>query len=99
MIEEFAAILSEDKLAKNFNEFFVNIIPNLNLNINKYKVNEVFTSEMTFMTSITEIYKHHPCIKFSETHMEKIDKLNCSFSEIAKSVTVKKIKKLDPRKA
>lgn len=54
LIEQFAAILAEDKLAKNSYEFFVNITQSVG--IKKYKVNEVITSETNFMTSIIEIY-------------------------------------------
>ena len=54
LIEQFAAILAEDKLAENSYEFFVNITQSVG--IKKYKVNEVITSETNFMTSIIEIY-------------------------------------------
>ena len=45
-------ISSEEKLVKVFNDFFVNIAPNIG--INTYKVNETIISEVNFMVSIIE---------------------------------------------
>lgn len=45
-------ISSEEKLVKVFNDFFVNIAPNIG--INTYKVNEAIISEVNFMVSIIE---------------------------------------------
>ena len=77
LIEKFTAITTEEKLAKTFNEIFVNISPNLG--INTHNVNEVVTSQVSFMTSIIDKYRHHPSIKAIKSHMEKIDNPNFSF--------------------
>ena len=77
-------------------EFLANIAPNVVINI--YKVNEVITSEVNFIISITEKCKYHQSIKVIKTHMEKKDKPNFRFNEITKSIVVKEIKKLNPRK-
>ena len=61
-------------------------------------MNEVSTSEVNFIISITEKCKYHQSIKVIKTHMEKKDKPNFRFNEITKSIVVKEIKKLNPRK-
>ena len=61
-------------------------------------MNEVITSEVNFIISITEKCKYHQSIKVIKTHMEKKDKPNFRFNEITKSIVVKEIKKLNPRK-
>ena len=46
--------------AKTFNKFFVNVLPNLGIDL--YNVSEITTSDTNSLTSIIEKYKHHPSI-------------------------------------
>ena len=76
LIEKCTVIASEKALGKTFNEFFVNIVPDLD--INAYNVSEVTTSDTNSLTSIIEKYKH-PSITAIKNHMDRIEKPNFSF--------------------
>ena len=83
---------------KNRLWIFSKYCPDVGININK--VNEVITSEVNFIISIIEKCKYHQSIKAIKTHMEKKDRTNFRFNEITtKSIVVKEIKKLNPRKS
>ena len=79
-------IKSEKALAKTFNDFFVNIVPNRG--IDAYNASEVTTSDTNSLTSVIEKYKHHPSITAIKNHMDKIEKPNFSFREITKLLVV-----------
>ena len=61
-------------------------------------MSEVTTSDRNSLTSIIEKYKHHPSITAIKNHMDKIEKPKFSFKEIAKSIVVKEIINLNPKK-
>ena len=90
------SLLSVKAVAKTFNVFFVNIVPNLG--IDAYIVSEVITSHATSLKSIIEKYKHHPSITAIKIDVDKIEKDNFSFKEIIKPFLFKGIKNLKPKK-
>ena len=65
LTEKSTVITSEEKQRKTFNGFFVNAVPDLN--INAYKVNEVMVSEANFVASIIVKYIYHVSIKAIKT--------------------------------
>ena len=95
LIKKSTVIISEKAFPKTFNEFFVNVVPNLV--IDAYNVSEVTTSDPNYLASIIEKYKHHPSITAIKNHMDKIQKPNFSFKEMAKPILVNEIKILTPK--
>ena len=96
LIEKSAVITSEKALAKTFNRFFVNIVPNLD--IDAYNVSEISASDTNSLASMIEKYKYLPSITAIKNHMDKIEKANFSFNKITKPFVIKELKNFDPKK-
>ena len=96
-LEENGKIISNDKeLAKIFNEFFVNIFPNLGIKTNhSFLINT--ESENDPIEKAIAKYKNHPIIISIKSFMENSDS-SFSFQHVPKDKITKTIKMLDPKK-
>ena len=94
-LEENEKIISNDKeLARNFNEFFVNILPNLSINTNHSFFINTGNENDPIAKAIAK-YKSHPSIISIKRFLENSDS---SFQHVPKDKIIKTIKKLDPQK-
>lgn len=79
------------------NEFFANIVPNLN--IAQYEPVDSFSSNITDpVLKAVEKYKNHPSIVAIKTRRENIN-FSFSFQKIERSEILQIISELDPKKA
>ena len=86
---------SNDKeLARNSNEFFVNILPNLSINTNHSFFINTGNENDPIAKAIAK-YKSHPSIISIKRFLENSDS---SFQHVPKDKIIKTIKKLDPQK-
>ena len=95
--ETFEEIISDDKeIAETFNEFFINIVPNLKISTDHFQNSDFQVTENPVLNAINK-YKYHPSvIKIKE----KIDKqLKFSFTAVQYEDILKKIKSLKVSKA
>ena len=96
-LKENGKIISNDKgLVRIFNEFFVNIVPNLGINTNdSFLVNT--DNENDPIKKAVAKYKNHSSIISIKKFMENSD---CSFTfqHVPKDKVTKTIEKLDPKK-
>ena len=90
-------ITSSDKeLARIFNEFFVNIIPNIGINTNhSFLIN--MNNENDSIKKASAKYKNHRSIISIKKFMENSDS-SFSFQHVPKDKITKTIEKLDPKK-
>ena len=96
-LEENGKIISNDKeLAKIFNEFFVNIVPNLGINTNHSFLINTDNENDPIEKAIAK-YKSHPSIISIKKFMENSDS-SFSFQHVSKYKITKAIKMLDPKK-
>ena len=96
-LEENGKIISNDKeLARIFNEFFVNIVPNLDINTNhSFLINT--DNESDPIEKAIAKYKNHPSIISIKKFMENSDS-SFSFQHVPKDKITKTIEMLDPKK-
>ena len=95
-LEENGKIISNDKeLARIFNKFFVNIVPNLGINTNHSFLINTDNENDPIEKAIAK-YKNHPSIISIKTFMENSD--SSSFQHVPKDKITKTIKMLDPKK-
>ena len=96
-LEENGKIISSDKeLARIFNEFFVNIVPNLGINTNhSFLINT--DNENDLIEKAIAKYKNHPSIISIKKFMENSDS-SFSFQHVPKDKITKTIEMLDPKK-
>ena len=94
-LEENGKIISNDKeLARIFNEFFRNIVPNLGINTNhSFLINT--DNENNAIEKAIAKYKNHPSIISIKAFMENSDS-SLSFQHVQKDKITKTIKMLDP---
>ena len=96
-LEENGKIISNDKeLARIFNEFFVNIIPNLGINTNHSFLINTDNENDPIEKAIAK-YKNHPSIISIKKFMENSDS-SFSFQHVPKDKITKTIEMLDPKK-
>ena len=95
-LEENGKIISNDKeLARIFNEFFVNIVPNLGINTNSFVI--ITDNENNQIEKGIAKYKNRPSIISIKRFMENSDS-SFSFQHVPKDKITKTIKMLDPKK-
>ena len=96
-LEENGKTISNDKeLARIFNEFFVNIVSNLDINANhSFLINTDNENDPT--EKAIAKYKNHPSIISIKKFMENSDS-SFSFQHVPKDEISKTIKMLDPKK-
>ena len=96
-LEENGTIISNDKeLARIFNEFFVNIVPNLGINTNQSFLINTDNENDPIEKAIAK-YKNHPSIISIKKFMENSDS-SFSFQHVPKDKITKAIEMLDPKK-
>ena len=96
-LEENGKIISNDKeLARIFNEFFVNMVPNLGINTNHSFLINTDNENDPIEKAIAK-YKNHPCIISIKKFMENSDS-SFSFQHVLKDKITRTIKMLDPKK-
>ena len=87
-LEENGKIISNDKeLARIFNEFFVNIVPNLGINTNHSFLINTDNEDDPIEKAIAK-YKNHPCIISIKKFMENSDS-SFSFQHVPKDKITK----------
>ena len=96
-LEENGKVISNDKeLARIFNEFFVNIVPNLGINTNHSFLINTDNENDPIEKAIAK-YKNHPSIISIKKFMENSDS-SFSFQHVPKDKITKTIEMLDPKK-
>ena len=96
-LEENGKTISNDKeLARIFNEFFVNIVSNLDINTNHSFLINTDNENDPIEKAIAK-YKNHPSIISFKKFMENSDS-SFSFQHVPKDKISKTIKMLDPKK-
>ena len=96
-LEENGKIISNDKeLARIFNEFFVNLVPNLGINTNHSFLINTDNENDPIEKAIAK-YKNHPSIISIKKFMENSDS-SFSFQHVPKDKITKTIKMIDPKK-
>ena len=96
-LEDNVKIISNDKeSARIFNEFFVNIVPNLGTNTNHSFLINTDTENYPIKKAIVK-YKNHPSTILIKNFREKSGS-SFSFKYVAKDKITKAIEKLDPAK-
>ena len=96
-LEENGKVISNDKeLARIFNEFFVNTVPNLGINTNHSFLINTDNENDPIEKAIAK-YKNHPSIISIKKFMENSDS-SFSFQHVPKDKITKTIEMLDPKK-
>ena len=89
-------ISNDKKLARIFNELFVNVVPNLGMNTNhSFLINTDNESDST--EKAISKYKNHPSIISIKKFVENSDS-SFSFQHVPEDKITKTIKMLDPKK-
>lgn len=98
ILQEGDNIINDDhEVSEVMNEFFANIVPNLN--IAQYEPVDSFSSNITDpVLKAVEKYKNHPSIVAIKTRRENIN-FSFSFQKIERSEILQIISELDPKKA
>ena len=97
LVEKASLITSDKDLSEIFNEFFVNIVPNLGIKSCIY--DNVTSTETNAIASIINTYRDHPSIKAIKSYMSTLEKDSFNFTEMTDVKIIKYIKQLDPKKA
>ena len=96
-VNEVEEIITDDKaIAEIFNEFYVNIVPNLKISMENNFDNEFVKTENPFLNAVNK-YKNHPSVIMIKEKIKPMKKF--SFFPVQYDDVLRKIRNLDPSKS
>ena len=96
-VNEVEEIITDDKaIAEIFNEFYVNIVPNLKISMENNFDTEFVKTENPVLNAVNK-YKNHPSVIMMKEKIKPIEKF--SFFPVQYDDILRKIRNLDPSKS
>ena len=96
-VNEVEEVITDDKaIAEIFNEFYVNIVPNLKISMENNFDTEFVKTENPVLNAVNK-YKNHPSIIMIKEKIKPIEKF--SFFPVQYDDVLRKIRNLDPSKS
>ena len=96
-VNEIEEVITDDKaIAEIFNEFYVNIVPNLKISMENNFDTEFVKTENPVLNAVNK-YKNHPSVIMIKEKIKPIEKF--SFFPVQYDDVLRKIRNLDPSKS
>ena len=96
-VDEVEEVITDDKaIAEIFNEFYVNIVPNLKISMENNFDTEFVKTENPVLNAVNK-YKNHPSVIMIKEKIKPIEKF--SFFPVQYDDVLRKIRNLDPSKS
>ena len=96
-VNEVEEVITDDKaIAEIFNEFYVNIVPNLKISMENNFDTEFVKTENPVLNAVNK-YKNHPSVIMIKEKIKPIEKF--SFFPVQYDLVLRKIRNLDPSKS